>query len=121
MVRKLSRSLGHPKRKVDYCTYSLRPKLGSSFSYTCDASHKAIGASLGHIDDKLPYSIYFINKNLLKAKLNYTVMEKELLDVVHSLNNFRHYIIGYQTFVDIDHVVMKYLMNKPNVNAWIIR
>ncbi|WP_369124432.1 RNase H-like domain-containing protein, partial [Actinobacillus pleuropneumoniae] len=43
--------------------------------------------------------MYFINKNLSKADLNYTMTEKELLVVVHSLNKFRHYITGYQTFV----------------------
>jgi len=58
---------------------------------------------------------------LLKAKLNYTVNEKELLAIVHSLKKFRHYIIGYQTFVHIDHAAIKYLMNKPDVNARIIR
>ena len=47
--------------------------------------------------------------------------EKELLVVVHSLNKFRHYITGYQTFVHTDHVAIKYLMNKPNVNPRIIR
>ena len=53
--------------------------------------------------------------------MNYTMTEKMLLVVVHSLNKFRHYITGYQTFVHIDHDVIKYLMNKPNVNAQIIR
>ena len=47
--------------------------------------------------------------------------EKELLVVVHSLNKFRHYIIGYHTFVHTDHATIKYLMNKPDVNAQIIR
>ena len=47
--------------------------------------------------------------------------KKELLVVVHSLNKFRHYITGYQTFVHIDHAAIKYLMNKPDVNASIIR
>ena len=47
--------------------------------------------------------------------------EKELLFVVHSLNKFRHYNIGYQTFVHTDHAAIKYLMNKPDVNARIIR
>eukprot|EP00253_Pinus_taeda_P029581 PITA_29581 len=54
-----------------------------------------MGQALGQIDDKLPYAIYFISKNLSKAELNYTVTEKELLVVVHSLNNFRNYITGY--------------------------
>ncbi len=49
------------------------------------------------------------------------VTEKELLAVVHSLNKFRHYIIGYQTFLHTDHATIRYLMNKPDVNAHIIR
>jgi len=49
------------------------------------------------------------------------VIEKELLAIVHSLKKFRHYITGYQTFVHTDHVAIKYLMNKPYVNAQIIR
>ena len=49
------------------------------------------------------------------------MVEKELLVVVHSLNKFRHYISGYQKFVHTDHAATKYLMNKPDVNAWIIR
>eukprot|EP00253_Pinus_taeda_P032504 PITA_32504 len=53
--------------------------------------------------------------------MNYTVTEKEFLAVVHSLNKFRHYITGYQTFVHIDHGAIKYLMNKLDVNARIIR
>lgn len=32
-----------------------------------------------------------------------------------------HYIIGYQNFVHIDHVTIKYLMNKCDVNAKIIK
>eukprot|EP00253_Pinus_taeda_P010299 PITA_10299 len=49
------------------------------------------------------------------------VTEKELLAVVHSLNKFRHYITDYQTFVHTDHAAIRYLMNKPDVNAHIIR
>lgn len=47
--------------------------------------------------------------------------EKELLAVVHSLNKFRNYITGYQTFVHTDNAAIKYLMNKLVVNARIIR
>eukprot|EP00253_Pinus_taeda_P033678 PITA_33678 len=53
--------------------------------------------------------------------MNYTVTEKEFLAIAHSLNKFRHYITGYQTFVHTDHAAIRYLMNKPDVNAHIIR
>jgi len=56
-----------------------------------------------------------------KAELNYTVTEKELLAVVHSLEKFGHYITGYQTFVHTNHAVIKYLMKKLDVNSRIIR
>lgn len=97
------------------------PNWALPFHIHADASDKVVGATLGQIYDKLPYAIYFISKNLSKAKLNYTVTKKELLAIVHSLNKFRHYITRYQTFVHTNHATIKYLMNKTDVNARIIR
>jgi len=93
------------------------PNWALPFHIHVDASHKAIGAVLGQEEEKLTYAIYFISKNLSKAEINYTVTEKELLAVVHSLNKFRHYITSYQTFVHTDHATIKYLMNKRDVNS----
>jgi len=73
------------------------------------------------VEEKFPYAIYFTSKNLLDAELNYIVTEKELLAIVFSLETFRHYITSYQTFMHTDHDAIKYLMNKPDVNARIIR
>eukprot|EP00253_Pinus_taeda_P003316 PITA_03316 len=82
---------------------------------------KPQGQALGQVEEKLPYAIYFVSKNLSKVEMNYTVTEKEFLAVVHSLNKFQHYITSYQTFEDTDHAAIRYLMNKPDVNARIIR
>eukprot|EP00253_Pinus_taeda_P009982 PITA_09982 len=97
------------------------PNWAVPFHIHTDASNKAIGATLGQLEEKLPYAIYFVSKNLSKAEMNNTVTEKEFLAVVHALNKFQHYIIGYQTFVYTDHAAIRYLMNKPDVNARIIR
>ena len=97
------------------------PNWALPFHIHTDASNKSIGAALGQVEEKLPYAIYFVSKNLSKVEMNYTVTEKEFLDAVHSLNKFRHYITGYQTFVHTDHVAIRYLMNKLDVNARIIR
>ena len=70
------------------------PNWALPFHIHTDASNKALGAALGQIEQKLPYAIYFVSKNLSKAELNYTVTEKEFLAVVHALNKFRHYING---------------------------
>ena len=86
-----------------------------------NASNKVIETMLGKVEEKMSYAIYFVSKNLSKAELNYTMTEKELLVVVHSLNKFKHYITSYQTFVHTDQAKIRYLMNKLDVNSRIIR
>eukprot|EP00253_Pinus_taeda_P006380 PITA_06380 len=66
------------------------PNWALLFHIHMDASNKSIGAALGQVEEKLPYDIYFVSKNLSKAELNYTITEKELLAVAHFLNNSRH-------------------------------
>eukprot|EP00253_Pinus_taeda_P015895 PITA_15895 len=66
------------------------PNWALPFHIHTDASNKVIGVDLGKVDEKIPYAIYFISKNLSKAELNYTVTEKELLAIMNSLNKFRH-------------------------------
>jgi hypothetical protein len=79
---------------------------------------------LGQEEDKKPYAIYFISKNLILTELNYTVIEKEFLVVVHDINKFCHYIIGYPMFVHIDHSDIRHLMNKPitlrRITRWLL-
>ena len=71
------------------------PNQDLPFQISSDASDTAIGVVLGQEEDKKPYAIYFITKNLSPAELNYTVTEKEFLVVIHAINKFRHYIIRY--------------------------
>jgi hypothetical protein len=53
--------------------------------------------------------------------LNYIVTEKEFLAVVHVINKFCHYIIGYEVFVHTDHSTIRFLMNKPIANGQVTR
>jgi len=93
-------------------TLTLRgPNWALPFHIHTDASNKEIGVALGKVEGKLPYAIYFVSKNLSKAELNYTITK----------NKFRHYTTGYQTFVHTDHVAIRYLMNKLDVNTCTIR
>ena len=69
------------------------PNWALPFHIHTDASNKAIGADLGQINEKLPYAIYCIRKNLSEEELNYTVTEKELLVVMHSLNKLLKHVI----------------------------
>jgi hypothetical protein len=55
------------------------PNWKIPFQISIDASDIAIGVVQGQEEEKKPYTIYFISKNLTPAELNYTVTEKELL------------------------------------------
>lgn len=58
------------------------------FHITMDAFDISIGVVLGQLEDRKPYVIYYIRKNLTLAELNYTVTEKEFLTVVYAINKF---------------------------------
>jgi len=66
------------------------------------------------------YTIYYINKNLAIAELNYIVTKKEFLVVVYAINKFHHYITMYYVFVHTNHSTIKYSMNKLIIDGIII-
>jgi hypothetical protein len=91
------------------------------FHISTDASNTTIGGVLGKKEDQQSYAIYFVSKNLSTAELNYTVTKKEFLAVVHAINKFHHYNIGYEVFIHIDHSTIRFLMNKPITNGRVTR
>jgi hypothetical protein len=97
------------------------PNWTLPFHISIDASDTAIRGVLGWKEDQQSYVIYFVSKNLSPVELNYTVTEKEFLKVVHAINKFFHYIIGYEVFVHTDHSTIRFLMNKPITNGRVTR
>ena len=82
------------------------------FHIYTNASGTALRGVLGQKENQYYYAIYFIRTKLTPAELNYTITEKELLVVVHAINKFRHYIMGYAVFVHTDHSAIWFFMNK---------
>ena len=68
-----------------------------------------------------PYAIYYASKKLTPVELNYAVTSKKVLDIIHSINKFKHYNTGHETFIHMDHYVIRYLMNKPFTNGRVTR
>jgi hypothetical protein len=91
------------------------------FHISTDASYISIGTVLGQEEENKPYAIYFISKNLNPVELNYTVIEKEFLAIIHAINKFRHYITGYPVILYTDHYAIIYLANKPITNGRVTR
>jgi hypothetical protein len=87
------------KQKLSTTPILRGPNWSLPFHICTNASDTALEAILRQRENQIPYAIYFVSKNLSPTKVNYTVIENELLVVVHAINKFRHYIIGYQAFV----------------------
>ena len=58
---------------------------------------------------------------LNEAQLNYTTTEKEFLAVVFALEKFCQYLLGSRTTIFTDHSALRYLMQKKDAKARLIR
>ena len=97
------------------------PNWSLPFHICTDASDTALGDMLRQRENQLPYAIYFVHKILSPIEVNYTIIDKEFLSVVHAINKFRHYITGYEFCVHTYHSTIRFLMNKPMKNARVTR
>ena len=62
---------------------------------------------LGQTKDKKMHVIYYANKSLDGAQVNYATTEKELLAVVYAIDKFRQYLVGSKIIVYTDHSAIK--------------
>ena len=76
------------KEKLSVAPVLRGPNWSLPFHISTNASDTALGAVLGQKDNQITYAIYFISKNLTPTEHNYTVIEKEFLAVVYSINKF---------------------------------
>ena len=90
----------------------------------CDASDYVVGAVLGQRKGKIFNAIYYANKVLNNAQVNYSTTEKEMLAIVYALEKFRSYLVGSRVIIYTNHVAIKYLLNKadskPRLIRWIL-
>jgi hypothetical protein len=70
--------------------------------------------------EKLPHVIYYANKTLNDAQLNYSTIEKELLAIVFALDKFRFYLLGSKVLVYSNHATLKYLLSKKDAKSRLI-
>ncbi|XP_062151870.1 uncharacterized protein LOC133860246 [Alnus glutinosa] len=63
------------------------PNWGAPFEIMCNALDYTVGAVLGQCIDKLPHVIYYVSRTLNDAQLNYSTIEKELIQSHHLLRS----------------------------------
>lgn len=67
------------------------------------------------------HDIHYESEVLNEAQLNYTTTKKELLAIVYALEKFRSHLIGSKVVVYIYHVVINYLLTKPDSKQRLVR
>ncbi|GJV21323.1 reverse transcriptase domain-containing protein [Tanacetum coccineum] len=65
--------------------------------------------------------IHYASKMMTEAETNYTTTEKEMLAVVYAFEKFRSYLIMNKSVVYTDHSALKYLFNKKDAKARLLR
>jgi hypothetical protein len=95
------------------------------FNVHVDASSISLGTVLAQSGSgDIEHPISFASRKLSKAERNYTMTEREGLDMVYALQKFRHYLLGGHFKMFTDHSALKYLVNKPvlggRICIWIL-
>nr|KAJ0201728.1 hypothetical protein LSAT_V11C600311370 [Lactuca sativa] len=89
----------------------------------CDESNYSLGFVLGQENGRASYVIYYASRTLDNSQSNYSTTEKELLDIVFSLEKFRQYLLGTKVIVYLYNTTLKYMMTKKDVKPlikWIL-
>ncbi|GFV37770.1 retrovirus-related Pol polyprotein from transposon 17.6 [Trichonephila clavipes] len=93
------------------------PNFTEQFNLLTDASGVGIFAVL----NQNPRPIAFASRTLNKAKINYTVTERECLAVIWALNKFKTYFGSLPVKVITDHAALTKLTNGKNLSSEMIR
>ncbi|GJX46522.1 reverse transcriptase domain-containing protein, partial [Tanacetum coccineum] len=109
------------KKELTEAPILIAPDWDQPFELMCDASDYAIGAVLGQRIEKHFRPIHYESKTMTEAESNYTTTEKEMLAVVYAFKKFRSYLIMNKSIVYTDHSAFKYLFNKKDAKARLLR
>ena len=93
------------------------------FHIYCDASAVAVGSTLCQPSGKgnRDYPVAFASRQLNPAEKNYTTTERECLAMILSVKKFRHYLLMNKVVFFVDHMAIKYLVNKADLSGRIAR
>ncbi|GJR73725.1 reverse transcriptase domain-containing protein [Tanacetum coccineum] len=108
------------KEKLTCTPVIVSPNWNLPFELMYDASDFAVGAILGQKDGKNFHPIYFASKTLNASQQNYTITEKELMDVVFAFDKFRSSMVLSKMIVHTDHSALRHLFKKQDAKPRLI-
>ncbi|KAL0405983.1 UNVERIFIED_CONTAM: hypothetical protein Slati_3912200 [Sesamum latifolium] len=87
------------------------PQFDRPFEVQVDASDRALGGML--VQDK---HVAFESRNLKDAEMRYNTHEKEMIDVIHCLEVWRHYLLGTKFTVVTHNVASTYFKTQRKLS-----
>ena len=94
------------------CPVLILPDFTRPFILECDASGEGIGAVL--MQDRHP--ITYESRKLTSAERLYSIYDKEMLAIVHTLTKFWQYLVGAKFVVRTDHNSLRYFLEQRDLN-----
>ena len=99
------------------------PDFSLPFLIFTDASNFAVGAILSQIQNGKEVVIAYASKQLEKAQLNYSTIEKEAFAIIFATKQFHCYIYNHPVNIVSDHAPLRYLMemkdsSNPRLARW---
>ena len=94
------------------------PIPGAPFRIEADSSDFANGAVLSQLIDNKWHLVAYCSESLTLTERNYPIYDKELLVIMSSLKEWRHYILGYPLPIQVytDHQNILYWTEPRNLN-----
>ena len=72
-------------------------------------------------EKKKDQPVAYVSKQLTPAEMIYSTTERKCLTMVFSVKKFRHYFICNPVVFFVDHVAIKYLINKAELSGRLAR
>ena len=95
------------------------PENDCQFRLETDASDFATRAVLSILKDDKWHPVAFSSHAMSPEERNYLVVDKEMLSIIHALEQWRHYLEGAKHQFDIwnDHANLQWFMNRQDLNC----
>jgi hypothetical protein len=84
------------------------PDLQHPFEIETDASYYVVGIVLTQHSHLVAYHCETLSDDIFK----YPTYDKEIYSIVQSCHQWRHYILGKETFIHIDHKPLQFMQTQ---------